>query len=284
MKEVGWRLAVDVRHQPENVEDEFVLKRKESTMMILTSLSILSLIGSVMMSTVDPVELSSFYIFEVPYVSQDSAYWCGPASLAMVFGYWGLNLTQEEIAAEIYDPQARLTNISAMGSYPQEYGFRTEELNGSIGYLRKWISKGCPTIVLQEVSRQNKYGHYRVVLGYNDEQEIMTTFDPIFGSNYNTNYTEFAELWKPGTTFQTCNWTLLTIPQNSLLTSQAEKKQLYLNQKAPSTQQPLKPNQGYLIAICLILASLGALLYSAKARPDPSKKNMQTPPPQPSSS
>lgn len=253
-------------------------------MMILTSLLMFLLIGFVMISTVGPVELSSFYIFEVSYVSQDSAYWCGPASLAMVFGYWGLDLTQEEIAAEIYDPQARLTNISAMGSYPQEYGLRTEELNGSINCLKKWINKGCPTIVLQRVSPQNKYGHYRVALGYNDEQKIMTTFDPIFGSNYNITYTEFAELWKPGTTFQTCNWTLLVIPENSLLTSQAEKKQLYLNQKASSTQQPLKPNQGYLIAICLILAFLSALLYSTKARPDPNKNNMQTPPPQSSSS
>lgn len=162
----------------------------------------------------------------------------------MILSCWGVNVTQQEIAADTYDPQAQVTDTSAMKSCPREYGFRSEELNGSIGVIREWIRKGCLVIVLQKVSLGNKYGHYRVVISYDDEKEQFTTHDPIFGSNYNITYTEFAELWKPGATFQTCNWTLLVIPENSLLTSQAEEKHAAPPpQPSFSEPKPLNPEK-----------------------------------------
>ncbi len=252
-------------------------KRSPAETFLLVSISVLFLIGLVVESDTGIDKLSSFHIFEVPYSSQSNVYWCGPASLVMVLGYWGVNVTQEDVAAEIYDPEARLTDISAMKSFARNQGFRTEELNGTIDCLREWISRGCPAIVLQKISPQNPYGHYRVVLGYDDEKEIMTTFDPTFGTNYNITYAEFAELWKPGTTFQTCNWTLLVIPKNGFLICQAEKRQLFLNQKPQSTQQrPLKPEEGYLIAVSLILALLTAPAI-AQAKSSRNKKIAEPP-------
>ena len=206
-------------------------------------------------------ELSVFYVYEVPYVRQNDTYWCGPASLTMVLNYWGVNVTQEEVAVEIYDPATNLTHISEMRSYPQEHGFKTEELNGSINHLKKWISKGSPLIVLQKFSLQNAYGHYRVIVGYDDEKELVITFDPILGSNYNITYTEFTELWKPGSTFQTCNWTLLAIPKNNLLTNLVEKHQLLLNQRALSNdEQLMMPEDAFLIIVSF---TLGLLLLTA---------------------
>jgi len=193
--------------------------------LFLASVPVLLLIGSVITNGVRADE-SSFYIYEVPYASQKHAYWCGPASLTIVLKYWGLNVTQEEIAAQTYNPETKLTNISIMKSYPLRCGFRSEELNGSIDCLRKWIRKGCPIIVLQKLSLQDVYGHYRVVVGYDNEKDLVMTFDPILGPNYNMTYSEFAELWMPGTTFQTCNWTLLVIPKDEILIEQAERRQL----------------------------------------------------------
>jgi len=169
------------------------MKKGKNVMWILLLayvLMFLLLIGHVTANAVRTDELSSFYIYGVPYASQKYAYWCGPTSLAMVLEYWGLNVTQEEIVAHIYDPEARLTNISAMKSYPLRCGFRSEELNGSIDCLKKWIQKGCPIIVLQKLSLQDAYGHYRVVVGYDDERDLVTTFDPILGPNYNITYSE----------------------------------------------------------------------------------------------
>lgn len=215
--------------------------------------------GLVRVSTVKAIDFSIFYVYNVPYVRQTDTYWCGPASLTMILNYWSANVTQEEVATEIYDPATNLTTISEMKAYPQEREFKTEELTGSINHLKEWISRGCPLIVLQKFSLQNTYGHYRVVVGYNDEKELVITFDPILGSNYNLTYTEFAELWKPGSTFSTFNWTLVVIPKDSFLTNLMEKYQLLLNQRTSSTdEQLIKPEDIYLIISALALA-LGAV-------------------------
>lgn len=207
-------------------------------------------------------DFSIFYIFNVPYVHQADTYWCGPASLTMSLNYWGANVTQEEVAAEIYNPATNITEISKMKAYPQKLEFRTEELVGSINHLKVWISRGCPLIVLQRFSLQNTYGHYRVVVGYNDEEELVATFDPILGSNYNITYTEFADLWKPGSTFSTINWTLAIIPRDSFLTNLMEKYQRSMNQQTLSTDgQPMKTEDIYLIvsAIALALGAVGGI-------------------------
>jgi len=104
------------------------MSRSSRRPLFSASVPVLLLIGSVITGGVRADE-SSFYIYEVPYASQKYAYWCGPASLTMVLKYWGLDVTQEEIAAQTYDPEAKLTDISAMRFYPLRYGFRSEELN-----------------------------------------------------------------------------------------------------------------------------------------------------------
>lgn len=48
-----------------------------------------------------------YYIPDVPFVIQ-KPYWCGPACLSMVLQYWGVNVSQGEIAAEIYDPETHI--------------------------------------------------------------------------------------------------------------------------------------------------------------------------------
>jgi len=44
---------------------------------------------------------TGFYIKDVPFFPQ-TRYYCGPASLASVMNYYGLSVTEEEIAKEIY--------------------------------------------------------------------------------------------------------------------------------------------------------------------------------------
>lgn len=158
-------------------------------------------------------ELSAFYIHNVCFVRQSGTYWCGPASLTMCLNYWGANISQEIVAAEVYNPSTNLTSKLAMREYPEELGFKTEELTGSMNGLRRRIGRGFPVVVLQKYSLQDAYGHYRVVVGYNDETQQVTTFDPILGPNYNISYTEFTELWKPGSTFSVANWTLVVLPK-----------------------------------------------------------------------
>jgi len=127
----------------------------------------------------------------------------------MVLQYWGINVSQDEIASEIYDPVTHLTYISDMEKYPLKFNFTVESLFSNIDELKEFIREGYPIIVLQKYSLTTTYGHFRVVIGYNDKTEIIMTNDPLKHANYTISYSDFKELWKPGSTFSTTNWTLL---------------------------------------------------------------------------
>ena len=155
------------------------------------------------------ITIVGHYIPGVPYVMQEDPYWCGPACLTMVLRYWGVNITQKEIAAEIYDPVTHLTYISDMEEYPRRFNFTVESMFSDIDELKELIKNGYPVIVLQKYSLTDTYGHFRVVLGYNDRTKIIMTNDPLRHANYTIEYSVFKKLWEPGATFSTTNWTLL---------------------------------------------------------------------------
>lgn len=170
-----------------------------------------------------------FYLYDVPYFDQDDPYWCGPASMSMVLGYWGTNMSQEDIAAEIYDPGSRITRMTDMVSYPTTFGFKSQDFTGSIYDLKTWIDNGVPVVVLQRFSLEDPYGHYRVVVGYNDSSAMIFTFDPKKGMNFTISYAEFAQLWQPGSTFLTTNWTLAITPENDVFTNLMKQNQIDMN-------------------------------------------------------
>jgi len=180
-------------------------------------------------SLAHPFLFDQFYLCDAPYFNQNASYWCGPASMSMVLGYWGTNRSQGDIATEIFDPGARITSMSDMVSYPTPYGFNSQDFTGSIYDLKMWINGGVPLIVLQRFSLEDPYGHYRVVVGYNDSSAMMFTLDPINGVNFTISYAKFAQLWQPGSTFSTTNWTLAITPENDVLTNLMKQHQIDMN-------------------------------------------------------
>jgi len=152
----------------------------------------------------------------------------GPASMSMVLDYWGTNISKEDIATEIYDPATKITYMSEMVSYPMAYGFNSQDFTGSICDLKMWINDGVPLIVLQRFSPENPYGHYRVAVGYNDSSAMIVTFDPTKGMNFTISYAEFAQLWQPGSTFSTTNWTIAITPENDVFINLMKQYLIYI--------------------------------------------------------
>ena len=108
-------------------------------------------------------------IQNVPFYPQE-AYQCGPASLAGVLNYWGLPVSPEVIAVEIYSQSAKGTLNVDLVLYAQEKGFKATPYSGSVENVKKNIDSGFPLIVLVDygfwVYQQN---HFMVILGYNEE-------------------------------------------------------------------------------------------------------------------
>lgn len=111
----------------------------------------------------------------IPFFPQEE-YQCGPASLAGVLNFWGIKISPEDIAREIYSPAAKGTLNMDLFFYAQKKGLPAQQYQGSLEDIKKNISAGIPLIV------QVDYGflfyeriHFMVVVGYNNEGIIANS-------------------------------------------------------------------------------------------------------------
>ncbi len=151
----------------------------------------------------------------VPFMSSQGTNWCGPSVLQMIYAYYGLNITQAEIASHVYNSSTRTTDTGSMINYARSLGFNCTAFTGNLTILEHYIKQGYPLIVLQRYHMSNEGGHYRIVRGFDNILNISMTIDPNFGPK-NYTYSEFTYLWRSGSSFSVANWTLLIQPNSTL--------------------------------------------------------------------
>lgn len=143
-------------------------------------------------------------IDNVPFYSQET-YQCGPASLAGVLNYWGVQITPDDIAKEIFSKSARGTLTIDMVLYAQMKGLKAIQYKGNIDDLRKNIDSNCPVIVLVDYGISlYQVNHFMVVLGYNEYGVIVNSGR---SKHKFISKEDFAKVWK-----KTNYWTLLIKP------------------------------------------------------------------------
>jgi len=152
-------------------------------------------------------ESVGFYV-SVPYHRQIKYYYCGPASLEMVFDFYGPDIPQLEIADVARTAPdgtytcdmvraAHFSNFSTSvgremkgnitGYTDRKLGYATFEHWGfTMDELKSLIDAGYPIIVLTT-------WHYRVVVGYNDTH--VTFQDSYYGRMFNMTYEAFDKDW-----------------------------------------------------------------------------------------
>jgi ABC-type bacteriocin/lantibiotic exporter with double-glycine peptidase domain len=112
-------------------------------------------------------------IENVPFYPQE-AFQCGPASLAEILNFWGIPVTPEEIATEIFSPAAGGTLNLDMMLYSEKKGMKAIYYKGNIDDIKSKIDLGYPMIVLVDlglfVYQQN---HFMVVVGYDENGLIV---------------------------------------------------------------------------------------------------------------
>ena len=185
-----------------------------------------------------------FVIPSVPYHSQ-FPYYCGPASLEMVFDLYGPDISQEEIAdVARTDPPPSYCKGTCQGDMIRAAHFSKlstsvgDAMPGSIagytdrhiGYgafihrfetateLKPLIDAGYPIVVLTWFDENKDSGHYRVVIGYvgyDDTILRLVLHDPQIGPDYEMDYETFSELWDS----KSSNWGLFVHPWIVSITS-----------------------------------------------------------------
>lgn len=133
--------------------------------------------------------------------------YCGPACLTSVLCHYGIDTTQEIVGKDTYDPATRATNGADMLLYARMQGLAAYSWNTNIDDVRSKIAMGVPVIVLQQNSRIDTSGHYRVLTGYDDARSVFTVIDPYYDNITELSYTECERLWK-----SKGHWALLIVP------------------------------------------------------------------------
>jgi tetratricopeptide (TPR) repeat protein len=151
--------------------------------------------------TLVPVSTPSLSV-TLPGLRHEHQGWnnCGPATLAMALSYWGLELTQNDVAP-VLKPDSEDKNVSLweMERYVRGLGLGAmARVGGSVGHTKQLIEAGFPVIIETWYVRdaRDQLGHYRLVVGYDDADQEFITYDSLHGPDVTIGYRELDELWR----------------------------------------------------------------------------------------
>ncbi len=139
---------------------------------------------------------------------------CGPACLAMVLNSWDGSrpFSQQSIADEIFDAESEATYNSELVLYPRTKGFESYSFQGDLGILKDLIRKDIPVIVLTKAMKQIAKGHYRVVIGFDEDEGQIIFHDPYFGGRQAMTTRTFMKVWALGKGRNQSRWMMAVVP------------------------------------------------------------------------
>jgi hypothetical protein len=161
------------------------------------------IIGLVVVFPVCSVQSVRTHMITVPWHQQLNALSCGAAALEIVYDYWGLDINQKEIMdvartssagtwtfdmeragqfSYLSDAQGRFFPHEApMGGFiERSLGYASFSYSGTfwLDDLKNLIDMNIPVTVLMSYTPSGGGGHYRVVIGYDDSQQLVYFSDP----------------------------------------------------------------------------------------------------------
>jgi predicted double-glycine peptidase len=151
------------------------------------------------------VSRSEKFIEDVPFYRQET-YQCGPASLAGVLNYWGVDVKPQDIAGEIFSKSARGTLNIDMVLYAQSKGLRAQYYRGNRDDIEKKISDGFPLIVLVDFGfLVYQVNHFMVIIGFNEDAVVVNS-----GKHQGKflSWRDFEKAWEKAN-----YWTLFVSPE-----------------------------------------------------------------------
>ncbi len=151
--------------------------------------------------------LPAAYEFEVPYYQQLTNVWCGPASLEMLFDYYGPDITQSDVAlvagtdssgtytsdmirAAHYSYYSDTTDIPPDGYSVRRFGYAAywHQWSGTYAAISESVKtllvNDIPLLVLTYYDDSHSTGHYRVLKGYDDVANDFILHDPWNSGTY----------------------------------------------------------------------------------------------------
>lgn len=166
---------------------------------LLLALTCVLLLFSCSTKTISSENLSSIksakIIRNVPFVRQRDKF-CGPAAMASVMNFYGQNISQDQIAKEVYSPELKGALISDMEDFARGMGFNASTINGDENTLISLIDENVPSIILVDLGIWVvSVPHYYVVYGYNESTETFI-INTGFTSSKEINFKDLDKEWE----------------------------------------------------------------------------------------
>ena len=137
--------------------------------------------------------MKNYSKIDVPFVRQKTDFYCGPASLEMVFGYFNCEKLQDELAFEMKTKENIGTKKKKMIEAVSECGFHYfTKKDGSVDDLKDLVSKKIP-VVVNFIEPTDEVSHYAVVSGISENEIILS--DPWNGDDFKITKAEFIKRW-----------------------------------------------------------------------------------------
>ena len=152
---------------------------------------------------------AKYELNSVPFFPQE-AYQCGPASLAMAFGWSGLYIPPDILTPQVYTPSLKGSLQPAMLAAARRHGRVAYPIAGAENLLKE-IAAGHPVIVLQNLGLSwIPVWHYAVVIGYDLDQAMIILHSGITNRK-TTALKTFENTWA-----RSQHWGLLVLPPSQL--------------------------------------------------------------------
>ncbi len=117
---------------------------------------------------------------------------CGPATIAMALSYYDMGLDQAETAPYLKpNPEDRNVSPYQMAAYVNEQTpySAIDRTNGDLETIKRLVANGFPTIIELGIEPPGEfkwlgwYGHYLLVVAYDDASETFWVYDSWFGTS-----------------------------------------------------------------------------------------------------
>lgn len=168
---------------------------------------------------------------DVPLVKQGKAL-CGPATIEMLFRYWGVDeYDQYDIAYNLLLQFSETGRVKRSGilqtnpidwllypgtgtinmreflerfsktenprlkHLPPDSYLKEKERESRLLQLKAYLAQGIPVIVHQYWGKVGSKGHYRLVTGYNENRKEIYLNDATEGTEVTQSYENFLALW-----------------------------------------------------------------------------------------
>ncbi len=152
--------------------------------------SILS--NSIISGIENKAKVSSIYL-EVPYQKYAGTNWCLPASGSMTLNFFGIQVSQQELAQNIIKPNG-LGDIYKMVRFAKDIGFEASFTVLTMEEIEEYLTNNIPLIAIQEYKTNNPLAHARVITGFDSDKKEIISNDPTIGKDYMMSYENFMDL------------------------------------------------------------------------------------------